>query len=64
LQILDNSLDIARIEHEDGHVGVARDNTFGERFCEILDGVFSRQGPQWWCLRVGAITLLANRVAS
>jgi hypothetical protein len=31
LQIFDDCLDVVRVEHEDGHVGVARDNALGQR---------------------------------
>lgn len=39
LQIFDDRLDVVRAEHEDRHVGVPRDDAFGERFGEVLDRI-------------------------
>src|SRR5688500_17555068 len=38
LQVVDDRCHVLRLEHEDRHLGVARDNALGERFGEVLAG--------------------------
>jgi hypothetical protein len=38
LQIFDDGLDVIRAKHEDRHIGMARNDPFGQRFGKVLDG--------------------------
>ena len=41
-QVIDDRLDVGRAEHEDGHVGMTRDDSLREGFGEVLNWIAAR----------------------
>ena len=64
LKIFDDRLDVVRVEHEDRHVRMPGDDSFGERLGKIVDRVFGGKGAEGRRFLVRAVALLADRVAA